>query len=104
MSPPLDLFRLRETIFMNMQIRRDVILDTLMAAVNVLRQRKMKAGAQTNAAGCALFKGAGPNTINLFRNVQVCDAKNAEDFSKTLQKRGVRSKPLREKLSAIKWK
>ena len=69
-------------------------------------------------------------TINLFRNVQVCvdsndihcfhkraphscqfnnlfmvhDAKNAEDFSKTLQKRGVRSKLLREKLSAIKWK
>ena len=64
-------------------------------------------------------------TINLFRNVQVgvdytttndihcfhkraprsCqfnnlfmvhDANNAEDFSKTLQKRGVRSKPLRE--------
>ena len=26
---------------MNMQIRRDVILDTLMAAVNVLRQWKM---------------------------------------------------------------
>ena len=37
----IDLFRLRETIFMNMQIRRDVILDTLMAAVNVLRQWKM---------------------------------------------------------------
>ena len=40
MSIPIDLFRLRETIFMNMQIRRDVILDTLMAAVNVLRQWK----------------------------------------------------------------
>ena len=37
----IDLFRLRETIYMNMQIRRDVILDTLMAAVNVLRQWKM---------------------------------------------------------------
>ena len=37
----IDLFRLLETIFMNMQIRRDVILDTLMAAVNVLRQWKM---------------------------------------------------------------
>lgn len=28
---------------------------------------------------------------------------NVEDFSKTLQKRGVRSKALREKLSAFQW-
>ena len=41
LSSVIDLFRLRETIFMNMQIRCDVILDTLMAAVNVLWQWKM---------------------------------------------------------------
>ena len=52
----IDLFRLRETIFMNMQIRRDVILDTLMAAVNVLRQWKMSQFQSWRAAGCALFK------------------------------------------------
>ena len=37
----IDLFRLSKTIFMNIQIRHDVILDTLMAAVNVLRQWKL---------------------------------------------------------------
>ena len=31
-------------------------------------------------------------------------SKNVKDFSKTLQKRGVRSKCVRQKLSAMRWK